>query len=282
MDKENLLILKAKKGDKKAFEQLVNNNMYLVEHYLNKNIYNKNDKDDILQEGYILLLELIKEYINKDSKDNLNLFLHNKIKAKIGNILKKYNNTDSMQECNINTSFDIVIATEQKELIDTLKNIIVGTNTFTFMQKNTLLAKLGFIKNKILTDKELADAFNCSPNNFYIKYIDSTGKLRRLMSKGIKKENIYHMDLSSYFETSKEILIDVINESLDKEEISLLKIVWGDDFGNFNKLEDITLTEEDVIDYYKVIGKLYNIIINLDLKEELLKRGLNHVYALRR
>lgn len=282
MDKENLLISEAKKGDKKAFEQLVNNNMYLVEHYLNKNIYNKNDKDDILQEGYLLLLELIKEYINKDIKDNLNLFLHKKIKVKIGNILKKYNNTDSMQECNINTSFDIVVATEQKELIDMLKNIIVGTNTFTFMQKNTLLAKLGFIKNKPLTDDELAKAFNCSRNNFYIKYIDSTGKLRRLMSKGIKKQKIYHMDLSSYFETSKEILIDVINESLDKEEINLLKIVWGDDFANFNKLEDITLTEEDVIDYYKVIGKLYNIIINLDLKEELLKHGLNHVYALRR
>lgn len=281
MDKENLLILKAKKGDKKAFEQLVNNNMYLVEHYLNKNIYNKNDKDDILQDGYLCLVQYITNYIKSENKEYLSSYLHNRIKVKVKRIIKKYDYSDNKLEYD-NDIFDFVVATEQKELVNILKNIIVGTNTFTFMEKNALLAKLGFIENRILTNQELADAFNCSRNNFHIKYKDSIDNLRSLISKEIKNKKNYNLDLFSYFETSKEIVLDVINENLNEEEINLLKIVWGDDFSCFNSLEDIVIINDKVKTYYTTIGKIYNIIINLDISKEIKKLGLNYGYALRR
>ena len=283
MNKDSLLISKAKKGDKKAFNQLVNNNLYLINYYLETNNYNENNKDDIIQDGYLLLIEYITNYIKKENEEYLSTYLHKRIKEKMKSIIKKYDYNDDVQEYNNHFIFDFVEATEQKELVEILIKFIIGTDTFTFMQKNTLLAKLGFIENRVLTNEELASAFNCSNTNFYIKYIDSIGKLRKaIVSKKIEKDKVYHMDLFSYFNTSKEILIDVIKKNLNEKEIFLLKLVWGEDFSCFNKLEDIILIEEDALAYYKVIGKLYNIIINLDLKEENFNLDLGYGYALRR
>ena len=57
--KNKELIREYKKGSKKAFEKLVENNMYIVDMVLNKFEYKSDDYEDLLQDGYECLIKLI-------------------------------------------------------------------------------------------------------------------------------------------------------------------------------------------------------------------------------
>ncbi len=86
--KEQLaLIIKAKAGDNKAREQLINTNLKLVVHYAKKfNKYLPNDgaltEDDLICEGNIALIKAVEEYI-PDSGTTFSYFAGVVIKRKI-------------------------------------------------------------------------------------------------------------------------------------------------------------------------------------------------------
>lgn len=284
MTEDTRLIEKIKNGDKNAFNELVKNNLYLAESYLNKFNYSKENKEDILQDGYLFIIDSINEYLSKDRNESLNNYLHKKMKYKMKKIIQSYNTNHEVSETVLKSDwFDFVLALENKELVNQIKKFIIGTDYFTFMQKNVLMAKLGLINNRILSDVELGRAFGCSPNNFYIKFIESKGKLRgAISSKKIEDDKPYHFDLFSYLGVSEEIGRNVIKKHLSKDEINLLKKVWSNDFSLMSNFEDIYLSEEEILSYYKVIGKLYNIIVNMDVKKETVDAGANYGYAPRR
>ena len=47
-------------------------------------------------------------------------------------------------------------------------------------------------------------------------------------------------------------------ESLNPHEICLLKKVWGNNFDDINGIKNANISEKEVLEYYKVVYKLYN------------------------
>ena len=271
--------------DYECINKLATNNFYLIERILKKENYDKTYEEDIIQDCFVALIELITKYKRECKVGYLSTYVQNRLPNIIKNIIKKYDviYTDDLPSGDLTYKDDFVYEIEKNMYAKHLEKFIFNTNYFTFMQKTTLMAKLGFLNNLVLTDQELGSMFNCSRNNFYIKFMDSKSKLRRAVSSKENESNYeYHYDLFSYFNTAKEIVLNVIKENLNNDEVNLLKLVWSDDFSHLKDFNEIDITDEEVISYYNVIAKLYNIIINVDVWEQMIKTGIDYGYALRK
>lgn len=270
MTNDKLLLEEYKNGNEKAYEELIKNNLYIVRNVLSRKKYNKQDEEDLLQEGMILLASYIKKYsFDSKSYDSLKHYLLNTINMRYDAVIKKYDKEriGKLETLNMNVEFqlcDFIVEMENKELINEMKDFIVKTDYFTFLQKNTLISK-GFINELVLSDTNLANAFKVSSNNFYIKNMDALSKLRRAYSlKLYEDKDTYKRrnDLFSFMGTSKEIVLYEM-KCLNKREIKLIKTVWGNDFSSIKELRNINFSKEDLIEYYNAIGKLFRNIQNL-------------------
>ncbi len=183
----------------------------------------------------------------------------------------------------VQNEYDFISKTEEEELVNEITNFIFNSNYFTFMQKTVLMARLGFINNRVLTFKEVATAFGCSENNIYNKYLNSIKKLRKAVLSGkIDLSNIHHqMDFFNYFSTIKEVVMYHMNE-LSEDEIQLIKMVWKDDFSSMINFSDIAMDDKQVVTYYEAIGKLYNKITSEDSVKIISKLGLRDCHVLRK
>ncbi len=95
--------------------------------------------------------------------------------------------------------------------------------------------------------------------------MDALSKLRKVYSlKLYEDKDTYKRrnDLFSFMGTSKEIVLYEM-KCLNKKEIKLIKMVWGDDFTSLKKLSNINFSKDDLIIYYNAIGKLFRNIQNL-------------------
>ena len=77
--KNKELIREYRKGSKKAFEELVKNNMYIVDMVLNKFEYKSDDYEDLLQDGYECLIKLINKYVSGTYNYPLSQYLNNSL-----------------------------------------------------------------------------------------------------------------------------------------------------------------------------------------------------------
>lgn len=183
----------------------------------------------------------------------------------------------------VQNEYDFISKTEEEELINEITNFIFNSNYFTFMQKTVLMARLGFINNRILTFKEIATAFGCSENNIHGKYLNTVRKLRKAILSGkIDSSDIHNqMDFFNYFSTTKEVVMYLMNE-LNEDEMQLIKTVWKGDFSSMISFSDIVMDDEQVVTYYETIGKLYNYITSEDSIKIMRKLGLRSCHVLRK
>ena len=266
--------------NKVEFNKIVIDHLHLVYFYLEKeNVKN----DDIKQDAYIILINCVRNYFKEKKNDDIDLFLNENLREKLNDLIAKKEKGKNINNNAFYIDDDFITKLEEKEYVNSLEKFMFNTTYFTFMQKTILMAKLGFIGNYVLKNSELAKALNCTSTNIYNKYIDCIYKLKRAVYyKRTEKDYNYSPDLFMYFNTSKEIVIDLMKKCLNEKEISVLKQVWGDDFSSLNHFDDIKLSKDEIITYYNAIGKLYDAILHLDINDELKLLGLDYGYALKR
>ena len=78
-----------KLDDKSKINEIFKKYMYLVEMTLNKFDYDKQDYEDLLQDGYERLIILIKKYILGTYKHSLNIYLNYSLKHYYKTRIKK-------------------------------------------------------------------------------------------------------------------------------------------------------------------------------------------------
>lgn len=89
----------------------------------------------------ILLAKYIKKYsFDSKSHDSLKHYLLNTINMRYDAVIKKYDKEriEKLETLNMNIEFqfcDFIVEIENKELINELKDFIVKTDYFTFLQK---------------------------------------------------------------------------------------------------------------------------------------------------
>lgn len=85
-----------KLDNKDNVNEILEKYMYLVEMSLNKFDYDKQDYEDLLQDGYERLIILIKKYILGTYKNSLSVYLNNSLKhyykTRIKKIIRKMKN----------------------------------------------------------------------------------------------------------------------------------------------------------------------------------------------
>ena len=286
MKKDKLLLEEYENGNEKALEELIKNILYIIKNVLDRKKHDKNDEEDLVQEGMILLANYIKKYLfDSQTEISLKQYLSNSLNMRFDTIINKYNKNrlqenDNLIEYDEKSSYDFISEMENMELIKELKNFIVKTNYFTFLQKNILISK-GFINEIVLSETDLSNAFNTSYQNFYVKKTYAASKLKKAYFSKIyqdKDEYKRNDDLFSFMETSKEIVLYEMKH-LNKREIKLIKMVWGNDFTSIKELSNINFSKEDLIEYYNAIGKLFRSIQNLsddEIMENILLESNNY------
>ncbi len=280
----NLTLIKmARNGDDKAFNELIIKNLDLVQNIVSQIDCEPLEKDDIIQECYLMFIDFINEYLAKKPISNFRDYIKEKLNYYFDELVKTKHNKNSLETkenfCYVD---DFITKLEDEELANELKKFMFFTDSFTFLQKTVLMAKFGFINNYVLKNVELAKAFNCSNNNISAKFISSKDKLQKLFKVNKVKFDDLKTDLSYYLSTSEPVVIYVINTYLNKEEIRVLKLVWGDDFSSLLDFKNINLSYDDIILYYNTIGKLYNIITSLNTEDMMSKLCLRECCILRK
>lgn len=252
--------------DEDLFTKKVEENMYLVEFILNKFKYDKKDKNDLLQDGYEKLIELVKRYLNGNYNYSLNQYLNNNLKAFYRVHIKRIYKNNKELFCYVDScTTDFINDLEDKELIEKIENFIFKTDYLTFMQQTIFMARIGYINNIVISDDSLASTFNCSRSNINNKFskIKELIKLNKLKKK-INDDYEKIDDFFSYFKTTKEVIIYFM-KNLEPYEIDLLKKVWGDNLDDINGIKNANISEEEALEYYKVVYKLYDAITSADI-----------------
>ncbi len=276
-------MIKNKKSDKKIVDQLILDNLHLVKEQLNESNCANNIKEDVMQEGILLLTSLINEYVNSNIDCSLPNYLENNLRVNFQSIINKNKNQSKLYFNNSSYTNDFQRKIEDNEIAEKLKMYILNTNELTFMQRTVLMAKLGFINDYEVSFKNLADSFNCTYSNIHAKYVDSVGKLSKVknLDKKCCEFNGYP-NFFDYFNTCKEVVLDTL-KTLPLEEVKLLKMVWKDDFSSMNDPKNINMSEDEIKQYYNVIGKLSNYFNDLEITDELMNRlGISCCYVLKK
>ena len=150
------------------------------------------------------------------------------------------------------------------------------------------MARTGYINNINLSDKQLASAFCCSRSNVNYKYKNAKELIQpETIIKNTHKQDDFDTkikdltDFYAYFRTSKKVM-EYFMESLKPHEICLLKKVWGNNFDDINGIKNANISEKEVLEYYKVIYKLYNAITSADVMEVASKTGLGTFHMIKK
>lgn len=288
--KNKELIREYKKGSKKAFEELVENNMYIVDMVLNKFEYKSDDYEDLLQDGYECLIKLINKYVSGTYNYSLNQYLNNSLTHYYCAYIKRiYENNKREElnyvdlECN-----DFILDIEEREIVSEIEDFLFKSDYLEFMRQTILMARTGYINNINLSDNQLASAFCCSRSNVNYKYKSAKKLIQpENVRKKTRKQDDFDTkfkdltDFYSYFRTSKKVM-EYFMESLKPHEISLLKKVWGNNFDDINGIKNANISEKEVLEYYKVVYKLYNAITSADVMEIASKTGLGTFHMIRK
>ena len=262
--------------------------MYLVEMSLNKFDYDKQDYEDLLQDGYECLIILIKKYILGTYKNPLSVYLNNSLKHYYKTRIKKIHKEEENFYLNYvdSNNDDFITKIEEKDLIGKIEELLFETNYLTFLQKNIIMARIGYINNIMIDDHELATAFSCSSSNINHQFncwkqINLPRRFEHIEFLKFKNNYNHFTDLFSYFETTKEIVNYFIND-LTLDEITLLKKVWGDNYDDIKGIKYANISKEEVIEYYTVIHKLYDKITSCDVIDIMHKTGIDSFKILRK
>ena len=288
--KNKELIREYRKGSKKAFEELVKNNMYIVDMVLNKFEYKSDDYEDLLQEGYEYLIKLINKYVSGTYNYSLNQYLNNSLTHYYCAYIKRIYENNKREELNYidSGSNDFILDIEEREIVSKIEDFLFKSDYLEFMRQTILMARTGYINNINLSDKQLALAFCCSRSNVNNKYKNVKELIQpETIIKNTHKQDDFDTklkdltDFYSYFRTSKEVM-EYFMESLKPHEICLLKKVWGDNFDDINGIKNANVSEKEALEYYKVIYKLYNAITSADVMEVADKTGLGTFHMIRK
>ena len=288
--KNKELIREYRKGSKKAFEELVKNNMYIVDMVLNKFEYKSDDYEDLLQEGYEYLIKLINKYVSGTYNYSLNQYLNNSLTHYYCAYIKRIYENNKREELNYidSGSNDFILDIEEREIVSKIEDFLFKSDYLEFMRQTILMARTGYINNINLSDKQLASAFCCSRSNVNNKYKNVKELIQpETIIKNTHKQDDFDTklkdltDFYSYFRTSKEVM-EYFMESLKPHEICLLKKVWGDNFDDINGIKNANVSEKEALEYYKVIYKLYNAITSADVMEVADKTGLGTFHMIRK
>lgn len=288
--KNKELIREYKKGSKKAFEKLVENNMYIVDMALNKFEYKSDDYEDLLQDGYERLIKLINKYVSGTYNYPLSQYLNNSLTYYYCAYIKRIYENNKREELNYidSGSNDFILDIEEREIVSKIEDFLFKSDYLEFMRQTILMARTGYINNINLSDKQLASAFCCSRSNVNYKYKNVKELIQpETIIKNTHKQDDFDTklkdltDFYSYFRTSKKVM-EYFMESLKPHEICLLKKVWGNNFDDINGIKNANISEKEVLEYYKVVYKLYNAITSADVMEVASKTGLGTFHMIRK
>lgn len=288
--KNKELIREYKKGSKKAFEELVENNMYIVDMALNKFEYKSDDYEDLLQDGYERLIKLINKYVSGTYNYPLSQYLNNSLTYYYCAYIKRIYENNKLEELNYidSGSNDFILDIEKREIVSKIEDFLFKSDYLEFMRQTILMARTGYINNINLSDKQLASAFCCSRSNVNYKYKNAKELIQpETIIKNTHKQDDFDTkikdltDFYAYFRTSKKVM-EYFMESLKPHEICLLKKVWGNNFDDINGIKNANISEKEVLEYYKVIYKLYNAITSADVMEVASKTGLGTFHMIKK
>lgn len=288
--KNKELIREYKKGSKKAFEKLVENNMYIVDMALNKFEYKSDDYEDLLQDGYERLIKLINKYVSGTYNYPLSQYLNNSLTYYYCAYIKRIYENNKREELNYidSGSNDFILDIEEREIVSKIEDFLFKSDYLEFMRQTILMARTGYINNINLSDKQLASAFCCSRSNVNYKYKNAKELIQpETIIKNTHKQDDFDTkikdltDFYAYFRTSKKVM-EYFMESLKPHEICLLKKVWGNNFEDINGIKNANISEKEVLEYYKVIYKLYNAITSADVMEVASKTGLGTFHMIKK
>lgn len=288
--KNKELIREYKKGSKKAFEELVENNMYIVDMALNKFEYKSDDYEDLLQDGYERLIKLINKYVSGTYNYPLSQYLNNSLTYYYCAYIKRIYENNKREELNYidSGSNDFILDIEKREIVSKIEDFLFKSDYLEFMRQTILMARTGYINNINLSDKQLASAFCCSRSNVNYKYKNAKELIQpETIIKNTHKQDDFDTkikdltDFYAYFRTSKKVM-EYFMESLKPHEICLLKKVWGNNFDDINGIKNANISEKEVLEYYKVVYKLYNAITSADVMEVASKTGLGTFHMIKK
>ena len=288
--KNKELIREYKKGSKKAFEKLVENNMYIVDMALNKFEYKSDDYEDLLQDGYECLIKLINKYVSGTYNYPLSQYLNNSLTYYYCAYIKRIYENNKREELNYidSGSNDFILDIEEREIVSKIEDFLFKSDYLEFMRQTILMARTGYINNINLSDKQLASAFCCSRSNVNYKYKNAKELIQpETIIKNTHKQDDFDTkikdltDFYAYFRTSKKVM-EYFMESLKPHEICLLKKVWGNNFDDINGIKNANISEKEALEYYKVIYKLYNAITSADVMEVASKTGLGTFHMIKK
>lgn len=264
-----------KNGDNGALYELLEKNQHLISLTLITLQYDDPFSEDLYQEGFKILINLIKEY-DKNSLTPFTAYLNPKLKRKIKRVIKEHKRNMQAEEkysyiSSINGSIltykdydaynniDVFI---NREYLKFIKQFLMKTSYLNFMEKVIVSAKLGFINEVVINSSILLRNFDYTRQNIKRVLDIALNKIRmlkqnesyfKLYEEDIKKDH----SLFEHLPFNKKEILEYLN-LLEPNEIWLLKQVWSNDFSALSNLDNINLNEEQVILYYKVISKIYN------------------------
>lgn len=261
-----------KNKDENAFKELINKNLHLIDLTLKKLEFNDKIKDDIYQEGVIILINLIKKY-DSSSKVPINIYLNKGLNQELSKLIKKYDINDKVSRTS-NTNqddnlpmykdadeyYDNINDYVEKENLNNMKSFIFKTSYLNFTEKLVLMAHFGFINDFSISYNELSKYFGFTRS--YVQKISSNAliKIKKLkINKNIYeqyKEEINNFSFYDFMQVDKTIC-EYAMRDLTILEKSLIKSVWKNNLSSMNKLEDINFDKNQVIMYYSALIKIY-------------------------
>ena len=257
---------------------------------LNKFEYKSDDYEDLLQDGYECLIKLINKYVSGTYNYPLSQYLNNSLTYYYCAYIKRIYENNKREELNYidSGSNDFILDIEEREIVSKIEDFLFKSDYLEFMRQTILMARTGYINNINLSDKQLASAFCCSCSNVNYKYKNAKELIQpETIIKNTHKQDDFDTklkdltDFYSYFRTSKKVM-EYFMESLKPHEICLLKKVWGNNFDDINGIKNANISEKEVLEYYKVVYKLYNAITSADVIEVASKTGLGTFHMIRK
>ena len=261
-----------KNKDENSFKELINKNIHLIDLTLKKLEFNDNIKDDLYQEGVIILINLIKKY-DSSSKVPINIYLNKGLNQELSKLIKKYSMNDKVGRTS-NTNLDDNLPTYmddeeyydniddyvEKENLNDMKSFIFKTFYLNFTEKLVLMAHFGFINDFSISYTEFSKLLGCTKSNVQRIASNALIKIEKLkIDKNIYEQYKDEINNFSFYDFmhADETICEYAMENLTSLEKSLIKIVWNDDLSSMNKLENINFNDKQVIMYYSALIKIH-------------------------
>lgn len=270
MDKNKILINEYKNGNEKAYYELIKRNLYLIDLKLNSLKYNKDYEEDLIQDGFEMLMFLIKKYSKSDTIISLNQYLNTNLTRFYISKIEEYNNNNKVVLSGIKYTYsdnDFIDEIENKDFAKKVKDFILKTNYLNFSEKICVIAKYGLIGNFVISNTEMAKIMNCTSENIRQKINYSKEKIKKININNIDDiNNNYKTDIFSFLNFNKIIVMHFIKQ-LNEHQIEILKEVWGYDFEHLNDLDNILLSNDEIFEFLNIMQNLYIKIKNLSVDE---------------